>query len=133
MRAISGWASDAAFEGTRRWGDGTLVTSGGIGVAYRWKDVNPADSLYFVVEWDYIQGTSGADTINRTGGETVYGLEGNDIITFTSGANDLRGDAGDDSVSGGSGVDDINGKMGNGDQVILVGVTLTSLGSRWIL
>ncbi len=109
------------------------MTSGGVGVAYRWNDVNPADSLYFVVELDYIQGTSGADTINRIGGETFYGLEGNDIITFTSGANDLRGDAGDDSVSGGSGVDDINGKMGNGDQVILVGVTLTSLGSRWIL
>ncbi len=133
MRVISGWASDEAFEGTRRWGDGTLVTSGGIGVAYKWNDVNPADSLYFVVEWDYIRGTSGADTINRTGGETVYGLEGNDIITFTSGANDLRGDAGDDSVSGGSDFADINGNMGNGDQVILVGVTLTSLGSRWIL
>jgi Ca2+-binding RTX toxin-like protein len=140
--------SDAAVEGTWRWGDGTLVTSGysnwgagalgvepddfggvqdamafglqswpqpsgGIGVAYKWNDVNPANSLYFVVEWDYIRGTSGADTISRTGGETVYGLEGNDIITLASGTNVLRGDAGDDSLTGGSGFDDMHGNMGS--------------------
>ena len=139
--------SDGAVEGTWRWGDGTLVTSGysnwgagalgvepddyggvqdamafglqswpqpsgGIGVAYKWNDVNPANSLYSVVEWDHIRGSTGADTISRTGDETVYGLEGNDVISYASGYNYLRGDAGDDSVSGGTGFDDINGNMG---------------------
>ena len=139
--------SDADVEGTWRWGDGTLVSSGysnwgagalgvepdnyggvqdamafglqswpqpsgGIGTAFKWNDVNPANSLYFVVEWDHIRGTTGADTISQSGDATVYGLEGNDIISLAQGANYLRGDAGDDSVFGGSGFDDINGNMG---------------------
>jgi len=126
--------SDADMEGTWRWGDGSLVSSGysnwgagalgaepdnfggvqdalafglqswpqpsgGIGTAYKWNDVNPSNSLYFVVEWDYIRGTTGADTISRSGGETVYGLEGNDVISYASGYNYLRGDAGDDTTS----------------------------------
>ncbi len=123
--------SDGDGEGTWRWGDGSLVSSGysnwgagalgaepdnfggvqdalafglqswpqpsgGIGTAYKWNDVNPSNSLYFVVEWDYIRGTTGADTISRSGGETVYGFEGNDVISYASGYNYLRGDAGDD-------------------------------------
>ena len=140
--------SDADVEGTWRWGDGTLVTSGysnwgagalgvepddyggaqdamafglqswpqpsgGIGTAFKWNDVNPANSLYFVVEWDYIRGTSGADSISQTGAATVYGLEGNDVISLVQGSNFLRGEAGDDSVWGGSGFDDMHGNMGN--------------------
>jgi Ca2+-binding RTX toxin-like protein len=139
--------SDADVEGTWRWGDGTLVTSGysnwgagalgvepdnyggvqdsmafglqswpqpsgGIGTAFKWNDINPTNSLYFVVEWDHIRGTTGADNISQTGNATVYGLEGNDIISLAQGSNYLRGDAGDDSVFGGSGFDDINGNMG---------------------
>ncbi len=139
--------SDADVEGTWRWGDGTLVTSGysnwgagalgvepdnyggvqdamafglqswpqpsgGIGTAFKWNDINPTNSLYFVVEWDHIRGTTGADSISQTGNATVYGLEGNDIISLAQGSNYLRGDAGDDSVFGGSGFDDINGNMG---------------------
>ena len=104
-----GGVQDALALGLQSWPQ----PSGGIGTAYKWNDVNPSNSLYFVVEWDYIRGTSGADTISRTGGETVYGQDGNDVISLLSGANYVRGDAGDDSVSGGSGFDDINGNMGN--------------------
>ena len=104
-----GGVQDALAFGLQSWPQ----PSGGIGTAYKWNDVNPSNSLYFVVEWDYIRGTSGADTISRTGGETVYGQDGNDVISLLSGANYVRGDAGDDSVSGGAGFDDINGNMGN--------------------
>jgi Ca2+-binding RTX toxin-like protein len=139
--------SDADVEGTWRWGDGTLVTSGysnwgagalgvepdnyggvqdamafglqswpqpsgGIGTAYKWNDVNPSNSLYFVVEWDHIRGTTGADSISQSGNATVYGLEGNDIISLSQGANYLRGDAGFDDINGNMGADTLRGNDG---------------------
>ena len=143
------WSDGSLLSGYTNWGSGALGVepdnyaglqdsmalglqswpqpSGGIGVAGKWNDLNPTNSLYFYVERDSIQGTSSNDVlafsttnIAAAGGTiSIFGGTGDDTITAESGYNYLRGEDGNDSIIGGSGFDDINGNKG--DDVITGG------------
>jgi len=143
------WSDGSPLSGYTNWGSGALGVepdnffglqdgmalglqswpqpSGGIGIAGKWNDLNPADLLYFYVEYDSIQGTSGNDsliysssTITSYGGAiSIFGGTGNDTIEAQGGTNYLRGEDGNDCIIGGSGFDDIHGNKG--DDVIIGG------------
>lgn len=62
---------------------------------------------------DSISGTSLADQLKGfTGGDTISGGAGGDTIDGGAGVNYLRGDEGDDSITGGASFNDINGNQG---------------------
>lgn len=87
---------------------------GGIGVAGQWNDVDVRNALYFVVEYDEVRGTDGADVLSGgSGADTMRGQGGDDTLSGGAGRNYLRGDDGDDSIAGGADFDDINGNQGN--------------------
>ena len=63
---------------------------------------------------DTITGTALADQLKGfAGGDSISGGAGGDTIDGGAGTNYLRGDDGDDSINGGSGFSDINGNQGN--------------------
>lgn len=75
--AVSGWPYNSS-----------TPTSGAIGDAGQWNDINAADVIYALIEWDYLKGTAAADR-----------------ITGSSSADTLQGYAGRDTLDGGAGSD----------------------------
>ena len=77
------------------------------------------------VEWVQFIGGSGNDVITATG--SLYGNDGDDVLTVTSGTSQLYGGAGDDiliagsadgdELQGGAGADQLNGGTGIDDNI----------------
>lgn len=122
-RAVEGtwtWVNGSSMSGYTNWGSGAMgaepddyqgaqdalglglnawpAPSGGIGVAGEWNDINESNLLYFVVEWDYLHGTSGNDSITGTAsGDRLDGLGGHDTLNGGGGADTMTGGTGNDT------------------------------------
>lgn len=130
------WVDSTAVSTYTNWGSGTLGSEpdnylgnqdamgmgleawpqpgGGIGVAGKWNDVNAGNVLYSVIEWDYLRGTSGADSVVGTAGnDRLLGLAGNDTLNGGAGRDSLDGGTGNDKLDGGTGNDVLEGGSGN--------------------
>lgn len=110
---------DAGAIGMNKWPQ----PDGGIGVAGEWNDVDKGNKLYFVMETDYLRGTSKRNTIKGTskkdtirglgGNDRLFGRNGNDVIEGGTGNDSLKGGKGRDKIRGGSGRDLIMGEAGS--------------------
>ena len=93
-------------------------------------------------------GTAGADTLDRsaiaTPSASIYGLGGNDVIKGGAGDDWIVGGAGNDTLTGNAGKDSFVFAVGSGqdtitdfvpglDQLVLQGVTQTSLHASWAM
>lgn len=102
------WIDGTNVSGYTNWGSGSYGTepdnyngsqdalamglqvwpqpSGGIGTAGKWNDINESNKLYSVIEWNYLNGTTGNDTIIGSSlNERFYGASGNDIFDGSGG------------------------------------------------
>lgn len=97
--ALSGWPYDPMAN----------PTSGAIGDAGQWNDINTSNTIYSVIEWsssrtgtssdDSLFGGSTADTLNGgAGADLLLGGAGNDLLTGGLGADNISGDAGADTL-----------------------------------
>ncbi|MEO9123522.1 MAG: chemotaxis protein CheB [Microcoleus sp.] len=71
-------------------------------------------SLTSSPKFEYLEGTSGPDTLNGSdGNDIIYAKGGDDLIQGGSGKNKMCGDSGNDTIYGGAGDDIIWGGKGN--------------------
>lgn len=134
------WTDGSLISGYLNWGSGGGVTepdnyngtqhhlglaleqwpysTGSIGVAGEWNDINGDNALWYVVEFDGLYGTSGADEIEGSGlNEYVSGGLGNDTLWGQDGTDTLLGGDGDDILNGGATTSDLRDVIygGNGN------------------
>ncbi|MEM8848859.1 MAG: Hint domain-containing protein [Pseudomonadota bacterium] len=94
--------------------DGVSVTFDGDGSGSY--DFVATDSDGIFAEFEHVQGTKRADTIDAsadTAGTSIDGERGDDILTGGQGDDTIAGGSGNDTVQGGSGNDTLTGDAGN--------------------
>lgn len=128
----SGGVQDFLAIATGKW----PAPAGGLGSPGQWNDLDGANLLWSVVEWDGLIGTTGNDKLIGTadddvidgnaGNDTIKAGEGHDVIYMGAGDDNVDAGNGDNLVFADVGLEDVNDgndriKAGSGDDFIASG------------
>ncbi|SIQ44766.1 Hemolysin-type calcium-binding repeat-containing protein [Aromatoleum tolulyticum] len=87
--------------------------AGGLGAPGQWNDLDGANLLWSVVEWDGLIGTTGNDKLTGTAGDDVIdGNAGNDTVKAGDGDDIIYMGTGDDNVQTGNGSNAVFAEIG---------------------